>query len=143
MGHTDVVGVQREKWSVDPFAATRKDGFIYGARRQDDKDNVAAGLMLMLLLKRMNVKLDRDVIFLAEAGRGRDHRVGIDFMVDQHWSEIDAEYRAGGGRITVVARRQSAVRRDQHHRKSAARRCGWWRAARPVTARAPRRTMPW
>jgi acetylornithine deacetylase/succinyl-diaminopimelate desuccinylase-like protein len=28
MGHTDTVGVQREKWSVDPFAALRKDGFI-------------------------------------------------------------------------------------------------------------------
>ena len=68
MGHTDVVGVQREKWSVDPFAAVRKDGYIWGRGAQDDKDNVTAGLMLMLLLKRQGVKLDRDVIFLAEAG---------------------------------------------------------------------------
>ncbi len=29
MGHTDVVGVQRDKWSVDPFAAVRKDGYIW------------------------------------------------------------------------------------------------------------------
>src|SRR4029077_18945208 len=68
MGHSDTVGVQREKWSVDPFAAIRKDGFIYGRAAQDDKDNLTAGLILMLLLKRLDVKLDRDVIFLCEAG---------------------------------------------------------------------------
>ena len=68
MGHSDTVGVERERWSVDPFAAIRKDGFIYGRGAQDDKDNLTSGLMLMLLLKRFNVKLDRDIIFLCEAG---------------------------------------------------------------------------
>ena len=92
MGHTDVVGVQRERWSVDPFAGVRKDGFVWGRGAVDDKDNVAAGLMVMLLLKRMNVALDRDVIFLAEAGEEATPRVGIDYMVDKHWEEIDAEY---------------------------------------------------
>src|ERR1051326_8234092 len=37
MGHLDVVGVQREKWTVDPFAALRKDGYIYGRGSIDDK----------------------------------------------------------------------------------------------------------
>jgi len=92
MGHTDVVGVQREKWTVDPFAALRKDGYIYGRGAQDDKDNLASCLMLMLLLKRMDVQLDRDVIFLAEAGEEGTTRVGIDYVVREHWSEIEAEY---------------------------------------------------
>src|SRR4030043_138989 len=69
MGHTDVVGVQGEKWSVDPFAAARKNGYIWGRGTVDDKDNVTAGLMLMLLLKRLSVKLDRDVVFLADVER--------------------------------------------------------------------------
>ena len=32
MGHTDVVGVQRETWpqGIDPFAAFRKDGYVWG-----------------------------------------------------------------------------------------------------------------
>ena len=30
MAHTDVVGVQREKWPVDPFGAVVKDGYIWG-----------------------------------------------------------------------------------------------------------------
>lgn len=102
MGHTDVVGVQREKWSVDPFAAIRKDGYIWGRGALDDKDNVTAGLMLMLLLKRQGVKLDRDVIFLAEAGEEGYHEEGIKYVVDKHWKEIEAEFalaEGGGGSI--------------------------------------------
>ena len=102
MGHMDTVGVQREKWSVDPFAAIRKDGFIYGRGAQDDKDNLTACVMLMLLLKRMNVALDRDVIFLAEAGEEGTSQVGMDFMVEQHWKEIQCEYAlAEGGYVSA------------------------------------------
>src|SRR5947208_15348882 len=59
MGHTDVVGVQREKWSVDPFAAVRKGSVITARGARDDKPHVVAGMMVLLLLKRMGVKLDR------------------------------------------------------------------------------------
>jgi len=31
--HADVVGVEREKWSVDPFAGVVKDGLHHGTRR--------------------------------------------------------------------------------------------------------------
>jgi acetylornithine deacetylase/succinyl-diaminopimelate desuccinylase-like protein len=101
MGHTDVVGVQKEKWTFDPFTPTRKGGFLYARGAVDDKDNVTAGLMLMLLLKRLHVKLDRDVIFLAEAGEEGTTRVGIDYLVGQHWSEIEAEYALAEGGATA------------------------------------------
>ena len=101
MGHTDVVGVQKEKWTFDPFTPTRKDGYIYGRGAADDKDNLAADLMLMLLLKRSRVKLDRDVIFLAEAGEEGTTRVGIDYMVERHWPEIEAEYALAEGGATI------------------------------------------
>jgi acetylornithine deacetylase/succinyl-diaminopimelate desuccinylase-like protein len=68
MGHTDVVNVDPKKWTHPPFGATRDGGYVYGRGTVDDKDNVVAGLMVMLMLKRQNVALDRDVIFLAEAG---------------------------------------------------------------------------
>lgn len=92
MGHLDVVGVQKEKWTVDPFAAVRKDGYVYGRGSIDDKDKVTSALTVFLLLKRMRVPLDRDVIFLGEAGEEGNSRVGIGFMVGQHWSEIECEY---------------------------------------------------
>ena len=100
MGHTDVVGVQRERWSVDPFAAVQKNGLIYGRGANDDKDHVVAGMMVMLMLKRLHVKLSRDVIFLAEAGEEGTTHVGIDYLVSQHFPEIDAEYAlAEGGSV--------------------------------------------
>ncbi len=101
MGHTDVVGVQQENWSVDPFDAVQRDGYIYGRGSLDDKDNVTATLMLLLMLKRADVALDRDVIFLAEAGEEGTPEFGIDFMIDEHWDEISAEYclAEGGGAV--------------------------------------------
>ena len=99
MGHLDVVGVQRDKWTVDPFGAIRKNSYIYGRGSIDDKDKVTSALMVVLLLKRMKVPLDRDVIFLAEAGEEGTSEVGIGFMVNQHWSDIACEYAIteGGG----------------------------------------------
>jgi acetylornithine deacetylase/succinyl-diaminopimelate desuccinylase-like protein len=101
MGHTDVVNVDPTKWKFPPFAATRDGGYVYGRGAVDDKDNVVAALMVMLTLKRLDVPLDRDVIFLAEAGEEGTTRVGIAFMVNQHFPAIDAEYcLAEGGGVT-------------------------------------------
>ncbi|MFM2126015.1 MAG: hypothetical protein RL328_2466 [Acidobacteriota bacterium] len=111
LAHTDVVGVQREKWPVDPFGAVMQDGYIWGRGSRDDKPVLAANLVTMLLLKRMNLPLDRDVIFLAESGEEADpFGVGINFMVDQHFDSIDAEFALteGGGatlegnRVTIM-----------------------------------------
>jgi acetylornithine deacetylase/succinyl-diaminopimelate desuccinylase-like protein len=102
MAHTDVVGVQRENWTVDPFGAVTKNGYIYGRGALDDKDNVTASLMLMLLLRRAGVELDRDVIFLAEAGEEGTTRFGIDYMVEQHWDRIGAEFCLAEGGETVM-----------------------------------------
>jgi acetylornithine deacetylase/succinyl-diaminopimelate desuccinylase-like protein len=56
--------------------------------------------MILLLLKRMNIQLDRDVIFLAEAGEEGTSTYGVDYMVKEHWAEIEAEYAiAEGGSI--------------------------------------------
>ena len=101
IGHSDVVNVDPAKWKFPPFSATRDGGYVYGRGTVDDKDNLAATMMVMLELKRRNVPLDRDVIFLSEAGEEGSTRVGIQFMVDQHYPEIDAEYcYAEGGGVT-------------------------------------------
>lgn len=99
MGHTDVVGVERDKWTVDPFGGLIKDGYVYGRGASDDKDNAAVSLQVLLMLHRGKVPLDRDVIFLAEAGEEGTSEWGIDFMVDQHFDRIDAEFALleGGG----------------------------------------------
>ena len=102
MGHLDVVGVEREHWTVDPFAAEIKDGYLYGRGSSDDKGMVAANLEIFLLLHRGKVELDRDVIFLAEAGEEGTSEFGIDFLVEKHWDKIACEYALNEGGDTMV-----------------------------------------
>jgi acetylornithine deacetylase/succinyl-diaminopimelate desuccinylase-like protein len=107
LAHTDVVGVQREKWPVDPFGAVMKDGYIWGRGSKDDKPVLTANLIVMLMLKRRGIPLDRDVIFLAESGEEADTTgVGINYMVREHFDEIDAEFAMteGGGATTTGTR---------------------------------------
>jgi acetylornithine deacetylase/succinyl-diaminopimelate desuccinylase-like protein len=111
LAHTDVVPVQTEKWPVDPFGAVMKDGYIWGRGTIDDKDKLTAMLMTFILMKRSGAVLDRDLIFLAESGEEADPvGVGINFMVNQHFDEIDAEFaiteggtaRLENGRVTSI-----------------------------------------
>ena len=105
MAHTDVVNVDPEKWTFPPFSATVDGGYVYGRGAVDDKDNLAAGLMVMLELKRQNVPLSRDVIFLAESGEEGATEYGIEFMVNEHFEKIDAEFcLAEGGSVARVNR---------------------------------------
>ncbi|MEN9575358.1 MAG: hypothetical protein RL514_3213 [Verrucomicrobiota bacterium] len=103
MAHTDVVGVEREKWTVEPFAGIVKDGWVYGRGALDDKGMASAFLEIFLLLHRHKFPLDRDVIFLAESGEEGTTHVGIDFLVAKHWDKIACEFALNeGGRIHEV-----------------------------------------
>ena len=99
MGHTDVVTVDPKQWTFPPFGAERNGGYIYGRGAIDDKDNLVAGLMLMLSLKRTAPMLDRDVILLAESGEEGAPEVGAQYMVDEHFDAISSEFcfAEGGG----------------------------------------------
>tara|TARA_B100001057_G_scaffold500258_2_gene614349 strand:+ start:11309 stop:12715 length:1407 start_codon:yes stop_codon:yes gene_type:complete len=102
MGHTDVVDVQEDRWFDDPFSGLRQNGFIYGRGSLDDKDNVTAGLMVLKLLKRFNIKLERDIIFLAESGEEGTPEVGINFLIEKHFEAIDAEYCLAEGGQSII-----------------------------------------
>src|ERR1700727_299692 len=66
MGHLDVVGVNAAKWTVDPFGAVMKDGYIYGRGAIDDKSMTIANLAVFIAIKRSGLRLTRDIIFLSE-----------------------------------------------------------------------------
>ena len=91
--------------------------------------------MTMVLLKRRNVPLDRDVIFLAESGEEGNSNFGIQFMVAKHFAEIDAEYcfAEGGGvtRIGGAGRSSRPCRRRRRFRAASS----WWRTGSPATDR--------
>ena len=92
VGHTDTVNIDAKKWTHGPFSADRDGGYIYGRGTVDDKDNLTAALMSIILAKRQKLPLDRDVIFLAEAGEEGATSIGIAFLVSEHYGDIDAEY---------------------------------------------------
>jgi acetylornithine deacetylase/succinyl-diaminopimelate desuccinylase-like protein len=54
-------------------------------------------LAILLQLHRLKVPLDRDVIFLAEAGEESTPSVGIEFMIRKHWDKIDCEFALNEG----------------------------------------------
>src|SRR5574340_777643 len=96
VAHTDVVPVERAQWSVDPFAGLVRDGRIYGRGTQDDKSLLAAELSVLVELRRRGVKLDRDVILLAEADE-ESGSAGIQWVIAKGWPQIDAEFALNEG----------------------------------------------
>jgi acetylornithine deacetylase/succinyl-diaminopimelate desuccinylase-like protein len=67
LSHIDVVPVNHEFWTVDPFSGEVRDGYIWGRGAIDMKAQAIAQLMAFLLLHRAKLPLNRDVIFLATA----------------------------------------------------------------------------
>lgn len=65
LNHMDVVTSDASHWKVPPFSGEIKDGYLWGRGAQDMKDEGLAQLVVMVMLKREKVTLDRDVIFLA------------------------------------------------------------------------------
>ena len=58
--HMDVVPASANEWSVPPFAATVRDGQLWGRGSLDDKGGGVAELMVMLLAKRLATPLTRE-----------------------------------------------------------------------------------
>lgn len=92
LNHMDTVPVDRAGWTVDPFAAEKKDGHIYGRGALDMKNYGIVQMMTMLLLKKNHIKLDRDVIFLAVADEETSGTLGSGWIANNRWEEINAEY---------------------------------------------------
>ena len=91
MAHTDVVPAEAAQWSVPPFSAEIRAGFLYGRGSVDDKSLLAAELATLVELKRSGRPLRRDVILAAEADEegGSD---GMRWLVRNAWTKIDAEF---------------------------------------------------
>lgn len=112
MSHTDVVAVEPEKWTHDPFAADIADGFIYGRGALDMKNMVTMELMAMLLLKRTGLPLKRDVIFMAAADEEVGGHEGAEWVSRNHPELIRAEYalnEGGGSGLEINGRRYYTV----------------------------------
>jgi acetylornithine deacetylase/succinyl-diaminopimelate desuccinylase-like protein len=80
LNHMDVVTSDAANWSVPPFSGQIVRGSMYGRGAQDMKNEGLAQLMVMVMMKREKVALDRDVIFLAVADEEADG-IGTDWFI--------------------------------------------------------------
>src|SRR5256884_1143955 len=101
----DVVLASPEFWTVDPFAGTVQDGYLWGRGALDMKGEAITQLMTLLTLKRAGVALKRDVIFLATADEEVGAGVGAAWLVEHHPDLVqDAEFLlTEGGTIRAGA----------------------------------------
>jgi acetylornithine deacetylase/succinyl-diaminopimelate desuccinylase-like protein len=100
--HMDVVPVSREFWSVDPFAGTVKDGYVWGRGALDMKGHGIIQLMAFIAIKRSGVSLDRDVVLIANADEEVD-AAGATTFVRRHRDLLaDVEYLLTEGADTRV-----------------------------------------
>jgi acetylornithine deacetylase/succinyl-diaminopimelate desuccinylase-like protein len=102
VAHQDTVGVDPKKWSVDPFTATIRDGYMWGRGSIDDKAMLAGNIATMVELKRSKARLARDVIFLATDDEEQGGSASIKVTIQKYWDKIACAYALNeGGRVIV------------------------------------------
>jgi acetylornithine deacetylase/succinyl-diaminopimelate desuccinylase-like protein len=93
--HTDVVPVERDHWSIDPFGGIIRDGYVYGRGALDMKGIGAMQLGVFLALARQQqggAALQRDIILAATADEETDTDQGIGPLIQRHPDLLRAEY---------------------------------------------------
>ncbi len=118
LAHLDVVPADPGKWSVEPFSAEVKDGYVWGRGTLDTKSLVAMEMMAMILAKRQNLPLKRDIKFAAFADEECGGELGAQWIAENHFDKVSAEFalneggmavRSERGRIYMVATAEKGV----------------------------------
>ncbi len=102
LNHIDVVPVERDKWEIDPFSATIKDGFIYGRGALDDKSMGIIEMMVLIMLKRENIKLKRDIVFLATSDEETGGRWGVQWAMENIPFLKESEFALNEGGYIIL-----------------------------------------
>jgi acetylornithine deacetylase/succinyl-diaminopimelate desuccinylase-like protein len=100
-GHVDVVPVERDHWSHDPFGGEVIEGNVWGRGTLDMKGFLAMYLEVFLELFRRKTPLKRDIILAAIADEEAGFEHGSKFLSEKHRELINAEYAfTEGGALT-------------------------------------------
>lgn len=99
LSHLDVVAANPAEWSVDPFAGTVKDGYVYGRGAYDMKGMTAVEVLTLKLLKRNHIPLKGDVVLAATADEEKGGEEGAGYLIRNHKEKLWCPYvlNEGGG----------------------------------------------
>lgn len=103
LNHMDVVTSDPSRWKVPPFSAEIVDGLLYGRGAQDMKSIGLAQVVVMVLLKREHIALNRDIIFLATADEEVDDTGSEWFIANKRDLLRNAEYLLTEGGENLLA----------------------------------------
>lgn len=90
--HMDVVEADPTRWSGDPFSGEIRDGYVWGRGAIDMKGMGVMQLLALDLLQKHRPHRTRDLIFFAAADEEKGGAFGAQWMIQNHWPEIEAEY---------------------------------------------------
>jgi len=102
LNHMDVVPVEKERWSVNPFEGVIRDGYLYGRGALDDKSMGIVEMMALLILKREKVSLARDILFFATADEETGGNWGVEWAVENISALNEVEYALNEGGYVVL-----------------------------------------
>ena len=108
-GHLDVVPVDPDNWSVDPFAGEIRDGMLWGRGAVDMKDMDAMILTALREMRDTGQKPHRDLIVAFFADEENGGKYGSHHVVTQHpelfAGATEAISEVGGYSVTIGERR--------------------------------------
>jgi acetylornithine deacetylase/succinyl-diaminopimelate desuccinylase-like protein len=87
--HSDVVSVEADRWSVDPYRGEVRDGWVYGRGALDMKGTNAAFMAALLRHLKEGARFDRDIIFFSDCDEEAGPH-GTRWLAEQHYDKIDA-----------------------------------------------------
>ena len=82
--HMDVVAAEPDEWSVEPFAADVRDGFVFGRGALDTKSLGVMQLSAVAALARDGVRPRRDVLYVANADEEAGGEHGAAWLCRAH-----------------------------------------------------------
>jgi acetylornithine deacetylase/succinyl-diaminopimelate desuccinylase-like protein len=92
MGHTDVVPVNRDGWTHDPFAADIIDGEIWGRGAVDMLNLTSTMAVVFRQLANENFKPKGDLIYFGVADEEAGGVWGAEWMAEHHWDDMRADH---------------------------------------------------
>ena len=93
LNHFDVVPVDAKAWgAIDPFGALIKDGQLWGRGSLDMKGLAVEQMTALIQLKLAGIVPPRDIVMLSTADEESNGVLGIQWMLKNHFDEIDPAY---------------------------------------------------
>ncbi|WP_419839341.1 M20/M25/M40 family metallo-hydrolase [Candidatus Poriferisodalis sp.] len=92
MGHTDVVPVNADGWSRDPFGGELVEGEVWGRGAVDMLNLTSSMAVAFRHIARSGYRPRGDVIYFGVADEEAGGTYGAKWMAEHHWDAIECDY---------------------------------------------------